>query len=184
MRTDPADVWRIAPRALRMPWQAADLQAPMLCAVRISHSTNNQPARARIEAFNWRSDAVDARLQALARGPARGEELPALVMDLTPVWYAFLAQVQGAGLPPELLERPGAALLAPAGLGLHELLSELDGRVVHGLRARAEGGDAQEPLGKMLLITDGVTTALLHAGRQAFASWARACKRPGTMRQR
>jgi len=160
----PADVWRATPRALRMPWLAAALQAPMLRAVRIPHSTSNQPARARIEALNRRSDAVDARLQALARGHARGGELPAPVMDLTPVWEAFLAHVQGGGLPPELLERPGAALLAPAGPGLHELLSELDGRVVRALRALAEGGDAPEPLGKMLRIADGVTAALLHAG--------------------
>ena len=81
--------------------------------VRVPHSMSNQPARARIQALNKRSDAVDARLQALAGWHARGGELPAPAMDWTPVWDAFLAHVQGAGLPPELLERPGAGLLAP-----------------------------------------------------------------------
>ena len=107
-----------------------------------------------------------------------GGELLAPALDLTPVWDAFVAHMQEAGLPPELLERPGAGLLAPGGLGSHELLSEVDtgNRLARGLRASMEGGDAQELLGRMVHATHGVTVALLQAGKHAFAAWARACK--------
>jgi len=185
----PAEVWAVTPGALRGPllarWRADGRPER---AVQMPHSAARAHTLRQVRALNERIDAVNAVLPSRTAWPQPAPALPAPALDLAPVWAVFLARVQGQPhVPDSLCAPPHAPLSAPTGLGLRDLLLELDARVVLVLQAVLEPPGTwfsppeqraeRTQLAERLMSADtGVMRDVRQAGMQAFAVWARACE--------